>query len=68
MANSGYTLRVYQDSTFSDTLSFLLIPSDEWERVEQHYSPEGYSAYSRSVWKQLVIPEVAVPVVNYVIH
>lgn len=39
LANSGYSLRVYQNSTFSDTLSFLLIPSDEWKRVEQHYSP-----------------------------
>lgn len=66
MTNSGYTLRVYQNSTFSDTLSFLLIPSDEWKRVEQHYSPEHISAYVVPYGKQLVIPEVAAPVVNYV--
>ncbi|ECI5350801.1 hypothetical protein DVF26_02565 [Salmonella enterica subsp. enterica] len=66
LANSGYTLRVYQNSTFSDTLSFLLIPSDEWKRVEQHYSPEHISAYFVPYGKQLVIPEVAAPVVNYV--
>ncbi|ECF2752788.1 hypothetical protein E2D35_15875 [Salmonella enterica subsp. enterica serovar Ituri] len=66
LANSGYSLRVYQNSTFSDTLSFLLIPSDEWRRVEQRYSPEHISAYFVPYGKQLVIPEVAAPVVNYV--
>ncbi|EEG0236387.1 hypothetical protein OP331_001851 [Salmonella enterica subsp. enterica] len=66
LANSGYSLRVYQNSTFSDTLSFLLIPSDEWKRVEQRYSPEHISAYFVPYGKQLVIPEVAAPVVNYV--
>lgn len=66
LANNGYTLRVYQNSIFSDTLSFLLIPSDEWKRVEQHYSPEHISAYFVPYGKQLVIPEVAAPVVNYV--
>ncbi|EJH7013994.1 hypothetical protein NFT50_003199 [Salmonella enterica] len=64
LTNSGYTLRVYQDT--SDTLSFLLMPSDEWKRVEQHYSPEHISAYFVPYGKQLVIPESAVPVVNYV--
>lgn len=66
LAKSGYTLRVYQDCTFSDTLSFLLMPSDEWIRVEQHYSPEHIAAYFVPYGEQLVIPEVAVPVVNYV--
>ncbi|EBS0946653.1 hypothetical protein A3V04_01085 [Salmonella enterica subsp. enterica serovar Enteritidis] len=66
LANSGYSLRVYQNSTFSDTLSFLLIPSDEWKRVEQHYSPEHISEYFVPYGKQLVIPEVTAPVVNYV--
>ncbi|EBS7636880.1 hypothetical protein CDR68_24810 [Salmonella enterica] len=65
LANSGYTLRLYQDSIFSDTLSFFLMPTDEWKRVEQYYGPGHILSYFVPYGKQLVIPDVAVPAVNY---
>ncbi len=45
LANSGYSLRVYQNSTFSDTCIVLYsFRQMKWKRVEQRYSPRHISA------------------------
>ncbi|AYH14967.1 hypothetical protein [Pectobacterium parmentieri] len=41
----GYALRVHRESMMSDTLSFLLMPLNEWKRAEQQFGAESISAH-----------------------
>ncbi|AOR62586.1 hypothetical protein [Pectobacterium wasabiae] len=41
----GYALRVYRESMMSDTLSFLLMPLNEWKRAKQQFGAASISAH-----------------------
>lgn len=58
LSQNGYGLRLQIGNGISDTMSFLLLPSDEWGQVEQEYGAKSVSAHFVVYGSTYYVPEL----------